>query len=57
MADLSDVVNACSTLPVTIIDDVKLVNDDKGNGNYIRNGENVEYTSKPPMRAYASTVR
>ena len=57
MADDRDVVDACTTLPITTIADPKLMNENHGNENYIRSGENVGYTLKPPTREYASTAR
>ena len=57
MANDRDVVDACTTTPITTIANSKLINDNHGDGNYITSREKVEYTLKPPTRAYVSTAR
>ena len=57
MANDRDDVDASKTMPITNIAYPKIIKEKDDVENHIRSGENVEYTLKPPTRAYASTAR
>ena len=43
MANERDVAGACMTPPITTIPNPKFINDNHGDGNYVRSREKVEY--------------